>query len=261
MKYFLDGFMEKSVIIIGLGELGGVFARGFLRKGIAVYPVTRGMDFSEAATAYPDPALVLLAVAEKDFVSSLEQMPPAWKQKLVLLQNELLPSSWEAHGISSPTVISVWFEKKKGTDVTILLPSPVFGTQSEFIKKSLNSLDIPVDILGSQEELVDALVLKNVFVYTINIAGLQVAGTTEDLRYKNWSLAELIFDEILLLQEKLSMRQCNREKLLENFRRALMADPGHKCRGRSAANRLENALKQARELGVNVPVLSEIGAH
>ncbi len=49
--------MKSPVIIIGIGEMGGVFARGFVQ----------------------------------------------------------------------PTVISVWFEKKKGRDVKVLIPSPAYG--------------------------------------------------------------------------------------------------------------------------------------
>lgn len=30
--------MNKAVVIIGIGELGRVFARGFLRLGYPVYP-------------------------------------------------------------------------------------------------------------------------------------------------------------------------------------------------------------------------------
>ncbi len=34
--------MHKPVVIVGLGEMGSVFARGFLRAGYPVVPVVRG---------------------------------------------------------------------------------------------------------------------------------------------------------------------------------------------------------------------------
>ncbi len=36
--------MKNPVVIIGLGQIGGVFAKGFLSAGYPVYPVTFNMD-------------------------------------------------------------------------------------------------------------------------------------------------------------------------------------------------------------------------
>ena len=36
--------MKSPVVLIGIGEMGAVFARGFLRAGYPVYPVTRQTD-------------------------------------------------------------------------------------------------------------------------------------------------------------------------------------------------------------------------
>ena len=36
--------MKSPVVLIGIGEMGGVFARGFLRAGYPVYPATRVTD-------------------------------------------------------------------------------------------------------------------------------------------------------------------------------------------------------------------------
>ncbi len=40
--------MNQAVIIVGVGELGSVFARGFLRLGYPVYPVTRKISIHDA---------------------------------------------------------------------------------------------------------------------------------------------------------------------------------------------------------------------
>ena len=82
---------NKPVVIVGMGEMGGVFARGFLRSGCPVFPVTRQMNASLVAEELPDPELVLLAVAEADFAPVIEGVPNVWRDRLVLLQNELLP--------------------------------------------------------------------------------------------------------------------------------------------------------------------------
>jgi hypothetical protein len=97
--------MKQKVVIIGMGEMGGVFARGLLRAGYPVYPITRNMDLSAEASNITDPLLVLLAVGEGDLHTSLETVPPQWRERLVLLQNELLPRDWQNTGYQQPTVI------------------------------------------------------------------------------------------------------------------------------------------------------------
>ena len=58
--------MKQPVILIGVGEMGGVFARGLLRLGHPVYPVNRDTDLSGLARQLPDPAMVLVSVGEAD---------------------------------------------------------------------------------------------------------------------------------------------------------------------------------------------------
>lgn len=103
---------KRPIIIVGMGEMAGVFARGFLRAGYPVYPVTREMNMQQQAAQIANPQLVLVAVAENDLHPVLQNLPEAWKDQLVLLQNELLPADWQQYQLE-PTVISVWFEKKK----------------------------------------------------------------------------------------------------------------------------------------------------
>ena len=104
----------NDVVVVGLGQLGRVFAGGLLRVGRAVVPLNRGDDMAALAQHHPAPELVLVAFAENDLHSVLAALPASWKQRVALIQNELLPRDWLAHGDTDPTVISVWFEKKKG---------------------------------------------------------------------------------------------------------------------------------------------------
>ena len=69
----------SKVVVIGLGQLGRVFAGGLLRTGHTVVPVNRGDDLFTVAHAHPDPALVLVAVAENDLHTVLAAMPGAWR--------------------------------------------------------------------------------------------------------------------------------------------------------------------------------------
>jgi ketopantoate reductase len=253
--------MKAPVIVIGIGEMGSVFARGLLRSGHPVYPVTRNDDLTEMAQQLPSPELVLVAVAENDLHAVLEAMPPAWQGRLCLLQNELLPGDWQQYGFIKPTVISVWFEKKQGQDVKVLIPSPVFGPAAELLRASLGSLDIPVRILADEDELLFELVLKNVYIVTTNCAGLVTGGTVSELWANHRELAEAVAREVIEIQTALTGRDFQADKLIAGMLEAFAGDPDHGCMGRSAPARLARALQQADATSLAVPRLREIAAN
>jgi len=250
--------MKDPVVIIGLGQIGCVFANGFLKAGHAVYPVTRDMDMDAEATRIPEPALTILAVAENDMHPALDAIPQAWRGRLGLVQNELLPGDWEGHGIPDPTVISVWFEKKKGQDVKIVVPSPVWGPHAGLINNALDTLDIPNYRVDSADEMLYELVRKNAYILTANIAGLVVGGTTSELWDKHEGLAREVLADVLDIQDHLTGRENDREKVINGTVEAFFGDPEHKCMGRSAPARLERALQIADEAGLEVKKLREI---
>ncbi len=252
--------MKDPVAIIGIGEIGGVIARGMLRAGHPVYPVTRDMDMATAAQQIPEPTVVVLAVAEKDLHPTLEQIPTRWRDRLALIQNELLPRDWQAHDLDHPTVASIWFEKKPGQDVKVVMPSPAQGPHAGTLVRALEALEIPARELRSETELLDELVVKNLYILTTNIGGLAVGGgDVETLWRDHRETAEAVFDDVLALQEALVDQSLDRDALLERMLAAFDGDPAHKCMGRSAPQRLQRALEMAREQGVEVATLAAIG--
>lgn len=253
--------MKSPIVVIGIGEMGSVFARGFLRTGHPVYPVTRDTDLAAVAKLLPSPELVLVAVAENTLHTVLEQMPAAWHSRLALLQNELLPGDWRQYGYTNPTVISVWFEKKKGQDVKVLIPSPVYGPCAEQLKASLGSLDIPARLLADEDALLFELVVKNVYIITTNCAGLATGGTVSELWANHRELAEAVAHEVIQLQESLTGQHFAAEKLIAGMLEAFEGDPDHRCMGRSAPARLARALQQADASGLAIPRLREIATH
>jgi hypothetical protein len=100
----------RPVVIVGIGELSSVFARGLLRVGHPVFPVTRRSRPEEVLARAEDAELVLVAVGERDLGPVLDEVPKAFRDRVALLQNELLPRDWRAHGLTDPTVAVVWFE-------------------------------------------------------------------------------------------------------------------------------------------------------
>lgn len=252
--------MNQVVVIIGLGEMGSIFARGLLRLGHPVYPVARDTDMAAFCKNIPQPKIVLVAVGEADLQPTLEQIPAEWRTKIVLLQNELLPRDWLPHHFENPTVISVWFEKKKGQDAKVLIPSPAYGPNAALISNALATLDIPVKELVTANELELELVIKNVYILTTNISGLVIGGTVDDLWCKNEALAREVANDVIDIQEKMTGNSYNREQLINGMVNAIDGDRAHKNMGRSAPARLNRAIQQADEFKLEVKKLREIAA-
>ena len=250
--------MKKPVVIIGVGEMGGVFARGLLRSAYPVFPVVRDADIQQMAQHIADPELVLVAVAENDLHAVLEQIPANWRDVLVLLQNELLPADWQRHKLNNPTVISVWFEKKKGQDAKVIIPSPVFGPKADVIHDALASIDIASAVVDSAEALLFELVVKNVYILTTNISGLETGGNVGELWSQHRDTATAVANEVIQVQQALTGQQFDNEKLLDAMVKAFAGDPQHQCMGRSAPARLKRALDLAQQHNISVPKMSAI---
>jgi hypothetical protein len=250
--------MQEPIIIIGIGEMAGVFARGFLKTGYPVFPVTRETDIQAMARDIPNPALVLIAVGENDLHPTLEQIPTEWHEHIALLQNELLPRDWQQHNLQSPTVISVWFEKKKGQDYKVLIPSPTYGPAANILCNALNAIDIPARTCETSDDLAFELVRKNVYILTTNIAGLQVGGNVDELWNQHRDLAQTVANEVIDIQEWLTGNTFDRQALVDGMVEGIEGDLQHMCMGRSAPGRLARALKFADEAGIAAPTLREI---
>jgi hypothetical protein len=247
-----------EVVVIGLGQLGRVFAGGFLRSGHTVVPVNRGDDMFSVAHAHPDPALVLVAVAENDLHRVLAAMPGAWRPHIALIQNELLPRDWEKYRYAEPTVISVWFEKKKGSDAKPLIPSPVAGPGAALLCGALTAIDLPCHEVAPGDELLFELVRKNVYILTTNIAGLKTGGTVAQLWAQHEDFARQVANEVMDIQDALTGVAHDRDKLIAGMIEAFDGDPGHGCTGRSAPARLARALQHADAYGLAVPTLRSL---
>jgi len=251
--------MKNPVIIIGMGEMGELFARGFLKLGFPVYPVLRGQSLEAVAPEVPDPAVVLVAVGENDLDAVLSELPASWRSSLALLQNELMPRDWLRHGLIDPTVIVVWFDKKKGRPFVSVLPTPAAGPNAGLIFRSLRVIDVPSWEIPDSE-LLYQMVRKNLYILTINIAGIRSGGTVSELWQHHRALAAGIAGEVLDLQEWLAGQSLPRERLMAGMLEGFEGDPRHICTGRSAPVRLQRALRYAREAGIATPLMDGIAA-
>lgn len=239
--------------------MGDVFARGFLKLGHPVYPVLRGTAVSDVASSLPEPELVLAAVGEDDLHAVLQSLPNCWRKRVALLQNELLPRDWERHGLADPTVIVVWFDKKKGRPFVALVPTPVCGPKADLVVSALQAIDVPCHRVAPEERLFE-LLRKNLYILTINLAGIRAGGTVGELWNSHGKLAVEVANEILDIQEQLAGCKLPRQRLLDGLVEDFAADPQHICMGRTARERLNRTLRQARQAGIPTPTLDRIAA-
>ncbi len=253
----MNDVLKQPIVVIGIGEIGSVFARGFLRLGHPVYPVTRGMDKASVAEVLPEPEAVLLSVGESDLHTQLASLPENWKSSLILIQNELLAKDWQPYDLN-PTVASVWFEKKKGQDVKVVVSTPVYGKKAQLVSAALNALDIPTTTINDAAQMTFELVRKNYYILLSNIAGLKEGGTVSELWANHQQLAKDILKDVHAIQVFLTGQSLDNEELTKAMLLAFEGDPDHGCMGRSAPERLKRALEIAYQAGIDVPTLKRI---
>ena len=251
---------SSTAVLVGVGEMGGVFARALLRSGHVVVPVNRGSDVAAVAAGWPDPDLALIAVGELDLPGVLANLPTNWNHRACLLQNELVPAVWEGSGIVDPTVVVAWFEKKPGQDVSVIVPSPIGGPNTSRLIDALATVGIPAFEVAEADGLAAELVAKNLYILTCNIAGLMVGETVDDVWNGNRELAEAVASDVLDIQEHLFEHPVDRIDAVAKMRAAIEADPNHKATGRSAEDRLARAIRTADSAGLEVPMLRSVAA-
>ena len=83
--------LKAPVVIIGLGEVVGTFARGCLRLGHPVFPATRATALAPLVELLPAPEFGDRRGAEGDPGAVLQRLPPASYQRVALLLNDMLP--------------------------------------------------------------------------------------------------------------------------------------------------------------------------
>ena len=251
----------SDVVVWGIGELGAIFARGLLRTGHTVVPVVRGTDVAALAARVASPALVLVAVGETELDAVLRAMPDAWKGRVALLQNELRPRDWERHGLAAPTLAVVWFEKKRGTEVRVLLPTILAGQGAALLREALAAIDVPSEHAETGTAAYAALAAKNLYILVTNLAGMLVGGNVGALLGEHRAFALELAGEVLELETALfAPHVFAHADALAVLDAAGAADPLHVCMGRSAPVRLARCIAHADALGLALPMMRRIAS-
>ncbi len=247
----------QTSVVVGIGELGGVFAKALLSMGHTVVPVLRDTSIEDVATRYPDPGVVVVAVGEGDLDAALAALPTPWRTRVCLIQNELLPRSWHPYGVVDPTVAVVWFEKKAGKPVTPIIPTPIAGSAAGLLVAGLQKIGIPARELSAEAQVTE-MIRKNLYILVANVAGLEVGGTVGELWTEHNALARAVGDEVLAIQSWLVGTPLDVDGLYAGMVEAFDADPDHGTTGRSAPARLARAVGYARQAGLETPTLDRL---
>jgi len=272
--------VSESIVVVGLGQLGTVFADGFLRLGHPVIPALRGASLADLYEEH-SPYAILVATGEDDLAGVLKAVPDGARDRVILIQNELRPDQWLAHGVE-PTVAIVWFEKRTGKAPHSVLPSVLHGSRAAWMERCFSKLGLPCRTVTSMNDLCHELVLKNLYILRLNLTGLaQVGGASpqqaRDLLSDYKNLLDDVVGEILAVEHALLAQaqmlaqtqmpaqakaladvHLDEERLRAELFDALRADPEHSCAGRSARRRLARTLEYAERFSIDTPHLKNL---
>lgn len=249
----------RDFVIYGVGELGKLLAGAALRRGLRVTPITRDSQPEERLRQIAPGTPLLVSVGENDLPAVLAGLPSAHRSSVILLQNELFPSSWQAHGLT-PSVFVPWVLQKRGLPTQAARPSPLFGAQAALLAELLDALSLPHVTLHSEAELTQALVDKYVFILAINALGLAVDRTLGMWLQEDPTQVWDVCEEACVLGEALAGRPIDHavaHAAAEEGMRGLAQVP---ARGRTAGERVARALAHATRLGLELSHLTRIAS-
>jgi ketopantoate reductase len=258
----------RELVIIGVGELGTLFGGGALRVGARVTPITRTMSAVEVLRDVAVGTPVLISVGENALPDVLATLPAAHRDAVVLLQNELFPSTYQAHGLT-PSVLVPWVLQKRGMPTIVARPSPIYAVAprgpvseghdlSALFAQIFDALSLAHVRLTNQQELAQALVDKYAFLLTINALGLSTDRTLGMWLQEDAPQVWDICAEATRLGEALVAAPVDAEQARSATQEAMIALAHMPARGRTARERVTRALGHAVRLRLSLPALARI---
>jgi hypothetical protein len=200
---------------------------------------------------------ILVAVGERDLDAALSSLPEGHRSALILLQNELFPSVWRAHGVV-PSVLVPWVLQKPRQPTLVARESPIYGREAPLLEELLAALGIPTRTLLSEGEMQQALADKYVFILTINALGLAVDRTLGTWLREDEALVWGVCDEATQLAQALAEAPIDPARVREVVREALLALSHTPARGRTARERVARAVAYADRTGLSLSVIPRL---
>ncbi len=240
------------MIVMGLGELGQLYASAALKTGIRVTPLTRTTPVEQALEGLPTQTPLLVAVGEKDLESALQSLPKSRLDSLILLQNELFPAQWERFS-KHVTLMIPWLLKKKGEPLLVARSTPVFGQFAPLVEALHIALGFQAEALPDPLALKQAIVDKYAFILSVNALGL-----VRDLTLAEWLAHDTTYIDALAREAAaLGAAQVGMEvrveQTLSEVRSGLEHMGAMRARGRTAKDRVLRALAHAKHFRISAP--------
>lgn len=249
------GFHPKDLVLVGVGQLGTLFGEGALAAGRRVTPLRRDSDVERCLDDVPLGSPVLITTGEKDLPGALAGLPKDRWPDVILVQNELFPSTWRGLGLDEPTVSVVWLSKKPGRPVEIGGPTEVYGKHAQVMAQIHEALSLPCTMLPSSDALGLALVAKYAFILAINALGLEQDITLGDWLERDQARVLAVVDDARRLAEGKLGHSTDPKRVQRKVFDAMTLLSTYPAKGRTAAERLERAREDAAALGLKLPAL------
>ena len=249
----------QDLIVVGLGQLGALLGATALRLGIRVTPLVRHTDRHAAFATAPFDTPLLVAVGEGALQSVVEEVPKSRRNNIVLIQNELFPSTWTALGITAPTVAVVWFSKKEGRPVEVARESAVCGPHAALTAQLMQSSGAPcVEVDVETRDL--HLVAKFAFILAINSLGVLRNDSLRTWLETDRERCEAAIRDGITLGCAHLGHDVDKAQALQMAVEGMEGLGDYPARGRTAAQRLERALTDAKAFAIVVPALDTLAA-
>lgn len=252
------GFHPEDLVLVGVGQLGTLFGEGALAAGRRVTPLRRDSDVERSLDDVPLGAPVLVTTGEADLPGAIASLPKERWPDVILVQNELFPSTWRALGLEEPTVSVVWISKKPGRPVEIGGPTEVYGKHAAVMARIHEALSLPYTLLSTSEQLGTALVAKFAFILAINALGLERDITVGEWLESDQARVLAIVDDARRLAEGKLGHPVDARRVQRKVLDGMTLLSSYPAKGRTAAARLERARQDAATMSLELPALLSI---
>lgn len=249
-----------NVVVVGPGQLGRLFGGGALRLGARVTPVLREDDPGAVFRRVPVDAPVWLTVPEAALPSVADSLPASRRQRAIVVQNGLFARDFDALGFDDATIVCVWTSAKPGQPLLVGRRSGVYGPQAAHVAAVHREIDLPCSVLDSERARDTELVAKYAFILAVNGLGLEAPGTVAEVTARDPQRTAAIVGEALALGALLADADVDLADASTAVAEAFYGFAEMPARGRTAAARILDASREAREREVELPELAGLAA-
>lgn len=249
---------SQTLLLLGVGQLGRLYAGGALRSGACVVPILRDTDVAPVLCAYPEGTPVLCAVGESDLDDAVARFPIDRRADLVFVQNELLPDDLERLGARGATLAVVWTLQKPGMPTLVARATGVGGRHAAAVLAWHRALELPCTLYPPELLAIEAAA-KYAFIVAINALGVLAPHTVGEWRRRDPARVDALVREATAIAVARIDAPTAFDETLSRVWDGATGFEALPTRGRSSAARVVRALGHAARLSLSTPTLTEVG--